>query len=266
MYFVARAMLRLAFLLAAYGLAVVAWLTWPYSLVAMVAIGFSILRRLRSPPRTEFGTARWATEDDLRRAKMLGAKSGMILGKIQLPRVAGSYWRAIWAVLCGKGSAEEVCRRFVEARRANGRGKPTEAVVRLPESVVNISCFSPVGGGKSAGLVIPFLLDGNGAGPKDSFCAVDYKAELALKSAMQRYRMGSDIVLLDPWKMVAGSKLRFPAATLNPLDFIDKDDPEALDHIRDLAEAMVIRTGEEKDPHWADSAEAVIATALGVII
>jgi type IV secretion system protein VirD4 len=61
-------------------------------------------------------------------------------------------------------------------------------------------------------------------------------------------------------------KLPFRTATLNPLDAIDKDDPEAVDHCRDLAEAIVIRTGEENDPHWADSAENLFATVIGAVV
>lgn len=61
-------------------------------------------------------------------------------------------------------------------------------------------------------------------------------------------------------------KLKQRAATFNPLDFIDKDSPLALDECRDLAEALVIRTGEEKEPHWNDSAEAIIAAAIAVVV
>jgi type IV secretion system protein VirD4 len=61
-------------------------------------------------------------------------------------------------------------------------------------------------------------------------------------------------------------KLKRRADTFNPLDFIDKHSPQALDECRDLAEALVIRTGEEKDPHWNDSAEAVIAAVIAVVV
>ena len=61
-------------------------------------------------------------------------------------------------------------------------------------------------------------------------------------------------------------KLKRRADTFNPLDFIDKDSPQALDECRDLAEAMVVRTGQEKDPHWNDSAEAVIAAVIAVVV
>ena len=39
-----------------------------------------------------------------------------------------------------------------------------------------------------------------------------------------------------------------------------------MDDCRDLAEALVIRTGQEKDPHWADSAEAWIAALVALVV
>jgi type IV secretion system protein VirD4 len=60
-------------------------------------------------------------------------------------------------------------------------------------------------------------------------------------------------------------KLPFKSATFNPLDFIDGRDAESLDDCRDIAEALVVRTGAEKDPHWCDKAESDIgglATAV----
>ena len=67
--------------------------------------------------------------------------------------------------------------------------------------------------------------------------------------------------MLDPFKLVTQTP-----DTFNPLDFIDKDSPTAIDECRDLAEALVIRTGQEKDPHWADSAEAWISALTALVV
>jgi type IV secretion system protein VirD4 len=61
-------------------------------------------------------------------------------------------------------------------------------------------------------------------------------------------------------------KLKRRSDTFNPLDGIAASSPEALDECRDLAEAVVIRTGEEKDPHWNDTAEAVIASVIATVV
>ena len=58
--------------------------------------------------------------------------------------------------------------------------------------------------------------------------------------------MGHKVVVLDPFKVVTQTPDQF-----NVLDEIEADSPLAIDDARSLAEALVIRTGEEKDPHWA---------------
>jgi type IV secretion system protein VirD4 len=56
-------------------------------------------------------------------------------------------------------------------------------------------------------------------------------------------------------------KLRFKTATYNPLDFISKESPTAIDDCLSLANALVVRPpgGDQKDRHWDDSAEGGIA-------
>lgn len=54
--------------------------------------------------------------------------------------------------------------------------------------------------------------------------------------------------------------------SLNPIDFIDGDSPDAIDDCRSLAEQLVVRNPDEKEPHWNDAAEMFIAAALvGVV-
>ena len=50
------------------------------------------------------------------------------------------------------------------------------------------------------------------------------------------------------------------------MDFIRADDPEAVDHCNDLAKRLVIRTGDEKEPHWNDSAEMWIAAVILTVV
>ena len=51
-------------------------------------------------------------------------------------------------------------------------------------------------------------------------------------------------MILDPFKVVTQEP-----DTFNPMDQIEADSPLAIDDCRDLAEGLVIRTGQEKDPH-----------------
>jgi type IV secretion system protein VirD4 len=61
-------------------------------------------------------------------------------------------------------------------------------------------------------------------------------------------------------------KLDRRSDTFNPLDFIDRDSPDALDQCRDLAEAIVVRTGQEHERHWGDVAELWIAAMVAVVV
>jgi type IV secretion system protein VirD4 len=62
-------------------------------------------------------------------------------------------------------------------------------------------------------------------------------------------------------------KLDRKSDTLNVLDLIDADSPLAIDEVRELASALVVRTAGEKEPQWNDSAELWIsAMALCVVL
>jgi type IV secretion system protein VirD4 len=62
-------------------------------------------------------------------------------------------------------------------------------------------------------------------------------------------------------------KFPFKSATFNPLDFLDKGSPLALDDCMGIAQALVVRTGDEKDgAHWLDGAEEFISAVAGVVV
>jgi type IV secretion system protein VirD4 len=52
----------------------------------------------------------------------------------------------------------------------------------------------------------------------------------------------------------------------NPVDFVYKDDPYAIDHCNDLGKSLVARQSDERDPHWNDSAEAWISSAIATVV
>ncbi|HVS70803.1 MAG TPA: type IV secretory system conjugative DNA transfer family protein [Phycisphaerae bacterium] len=144
-------------------------------------------------------------------------------------------------------SAEEACRRFYSKQ---------EPVISLPQAV-HTAIFSPTGGGKGVSCVIPFLLT-----CQDSCVILDVKGENARLTAEHRRKyFGHSIVLLDPFRTVTASPDCF-----NPLDFIDRENPLALDEVNDLANALVVRTGEEREPHWNDSAQAFIGAVIATVV
>jgi len=198
-----------------------------------------------------FGTATFAVEEQLRKLGMLAGK-GLIVGTLlgsPRPRLLG----ATLALVNPFVRSSDATSRFVRAVFPGVELKP--AIVRLSRAV-HTAVFAPTGVGKGVSCVIPFLLD-----CRDSCIVVDFKGELAAATMKRRRRMGHRIVLLDPYQMVTKSH-----DTFNPLDFIDKNSPHAIDEIRDLAESQVLRTGQEKEPHWNDVAEAWIGAMIAAVV
>lgn len=208
----------------------------PAALIVLpILMGCFLRRRLRL---TALGTARWADASDLK-----GMSTGLIVGRMDsrpafVSRVKGLFDSSL--------SSKVAVQQFLTSRTG---------FVRLSKAV-HTAVFAPVGVGKSTGLVIPHLLTCS-----DSCVVIDFKGELASITAKARRAMGHRVVLLDPFKVVANTPDSF-----NPLDFIDPNEPLAIDECRDLAEALVVRTGQEKEPHWLDSAEVWMGAMIAAVV
>jgi type IV secretion system protein VirD4 len=196
---------------------------------------------------TTLGSARWADAADLRAVGMLDARSGLILGRMTDNR--RHFLPALRSLFNPRVDSTTACRLFIAAIR----NQTAKQLVKL--NAVHAAVFAPTGVGKGVSLVVPFLQTCS-----DSCVVVDFKGELARLTADRRRAMGHHVVILDPYMQVTRTPGR-----LNPLDGIDKDSPLAIDDCRDMANALVIRTGEEKDPHWVDSAETWISAMLAVV-
>lgn len=265
MYRLSRLMLLLSVVLFAYCIALAAFLAIRQQVppdkqglagaILIVSVLAILARRKVRRIFTAFGTAAWASYAELERAGMIGAGTGLILGRIK--REGAPIVCAVKALSNKCLNPKAACREFFANLRPWKRKKG--CLVRLPQAV-HTMVVAPTGVGKGVSCILPFLFT-----CEESCAVVDFKGENALLTAEHRRRMGNKIVILDPF-LVTTKKLKRRADTFNPLDFIDKDSPQALDECRDLAESVVIRTGEEKDPHWNDSAEAVIAAAIAVVV
>jgi type IV secretion system protein VirD4 len=219
-------------------------MAFPWSLIVPLII---LARRQGHWWSWAHGTARWATASDLK--GMVNASEGLILGRLESP--PPSVWAGIRA-LFSRRSSLEACQTFLQALRR----KPSNDMVRLSKAC-HIAVFAPPGMGKGVSVVIPYLLT-----CEDSMVVVDFKGELAKETAEFRKRkFGHRIVYLDPFKVATPSPDSF-----NALDWIDKDSETAIDECRDLAEALVIRTGQEKDPHFTDAAEIWIASMIALVV
>ena len=54
--------------------------------------------------------------------------------------------------------------------------------------------------------------------------------------------------------------------SFNPFDFIDPDSDLAIDDCRDVAESLVVRTGQEKEPFWLDAAESWLTAMSAMLV
>ena len=250
MYRLARFILVAAVVAGLLDLVTLAALGWPVTalpLIVAIAIHFRAGRRRGS--LTTLGSARWADVEDLQHAGMVGASYGLILGRLERSRRPRRH--AIRDLFNRRKRSREVCTQFFMFCR---RGR--KPVVRLPNAI-HTAVFSPSGGGKGVSCVIPFLMT-----CPESAVVIDFKGENARISAEHRRKyFGHKVVLLDPYKQVTQTPDSF-----NPLSFIEKDSTLAIDACNELAKAIVVRSDQEKEPHWADSAEAWIAAIIGVVL
>jgi|SRR5579884_1581701 len=129
-------------------------------------------------------------------------------------------------------------------------------LIRLPKNTVHTSIFAPTGAGKGVSLIVPWLrtcIPGS--------CVItDPKGENYRLTAEWRRAMGHETIKLDPFEICGpGSQ------TFNPLSLIP-DGPGCVDDAHVLAEAMVVRSGEEREPHWNNMAANVMRGVLSLIL
>ncbi len=248
MYLLIRLMLIAALGLTAYSVILFCLMGGVWCWVALGVLLLLVALKSKGKVLWAYGTAACATEGDLRWAGMLAAKRGLILGRLVGGR-ALTFFERVRVLLSRRIPARDACEQFLgPAKRKDGG-----PLVRLPNAV-HTAVFAPTGVGKGVSFVVPFLLT-----CEESCVVVDFKGELASLTAGARRRMGHDIVILDPFGSCAKTTMPFKPSTFNPLDFIDKDSPAAIDDCNALAQSLVVRTGEEKEPHWLDAAESWIA-------
>jgi type IV secretion system protein VirD4 len=176
--------------------------------------------------------------------------NGLILGHTE---GKASKLRGIKALFDRSLSDKAACQRFLQAFQR----KPTaKHLVRLT-TAIHSAVFAPSGAGKNVSVVEPFLFTS-----PESCIVTDLKGENAeLTGQFREEVFGQKIMRLDPWRLTTDKPAR-----CNVLDLIDPKDPEALDKIRALAEAVVEKNPNEREPHWPLKAEEFIAGAIAAVI
>jgi type IV secretion system protein VirD4 len=243
MYKSSRRMLQIAYGSLLTVCLMVASMIGPPAFAVIVSVAFyHLVWKRRGQVFTAHGTAKWASASEMRRAGMLSASTGLILGRVH---DRGGWW----SLFDKRIGDKEACERATKGRKC------PDPIVRLPNAV-HTAVFAPTSVGKGVSCIIPFLLD-----CQESCVVLDLKGEIYQATAAHRERMGHRIVALDPFRNVTQTP-----DSLNPLAFINPNSDQALDECRDLAESLVIRTGEEKEEHWNSSAEAWIGAMMAATV
>lgn len=118
--------------------------------------------------------------------------------------------------------------------------------------------------GKGTRVVIPTLL----RYLTGSALVIDPKGENAAITARARQNpfpgFSQTVHIVNPWGELAPTfqQLGFSPATYNPLDILDRDDPNAVATAQALASAICPREKGGKDSYWSESAASVLTAVL----
>jgi type IV secretory pathway TraG/TraD family ATPase VirD4 len=111
--------------------------------------------------------------------------------------------------------------------------------------------------GKGTRVIVPTLLRYAG-----SMFVIDPKGEnAAITARVRRDSLGQKVHILNPWNVLGDEfkELGFTTATYNPLDLIDRDDPNAVAIAESLADAICPAPIGHKDDFWKDSSKSLLA-------
>lgn len=113
---------------------------------------------------------------------------------------------------------------------------------------------APTRSGKGTTQIIPNLLSYEG-----SVLVVDPKGENALITAKRRFDMGQDVHIVDPWGIVDVEGIE--TSSFNPLDWLDKHNPDITENSMILADALIIGDSHS-DSFWEEEAKALLQGLL----
>src|SRR5882672_5209589 len=92
---------------------------------------------------------------------------------------------------------------------------------------------------------------------RGSVLATDPKAELANITAARRAALGQKVHVLDPFEN-ASPQIAHLRKSYNPMAVVKPGSQTIIEDAGMIADALVVRTGQEKDPHWDESAKNFI--------
>lgn len=95
-----------------------------------------------------------------------------------------------------------------------------------------------------------------------SVIAIDPKGELATKTAHHRRALGQDVFVLDPFERAEGAAAQM-RAQYNPVKVLTLESESTIEDAVQLIDAQIVKSDQEKDPHWNESAGTAL---LGLLL
>ena len=228
-----------------------------------------------------YGSARWAESKDLKAEGVMTIPASRVAGG-----ECGAEEKRAFLLGCDADPAEltkDMRQGYNEMLGAISEG--TEKLVRKVAGEHHgraylgwagdghILTVAPTRSGKGVGLVVPNLLHYPG-----SVIVVDPKGEnYAVTHRWRKEKLGQRIVCIDPFHVATDKEAK--TDSINPLDgIVDyakppetylKQNPELLDEVGMIADSLVVRPADEKDPHWNDKCRTllkglILATVYGL--
>ena len=118
--------------------------------------------------------------------------------------------------------------------------------------------LAPTGSGKGVASIIPNLLH-----CERSIVVVDPKGENYMVTAEHRKRLGQEVVLLDPFGLIASmSDEGISSCSLNPLDLLQVNSSSFEDDAQMIAELLMAERSVKSDPFWDASAKGVLTAII----
>jgi type IV secretion system protein VirD4 len=169
---------------------------------------------------------------------------------------------AQWVRHHTKPTAERCVRRGVTFGKssypkipANTIGAP---VTSLPETHSLIVARTRAG--KGTRVILPTLLRYD-----QSMLVIDPKGEnAAVTGRIRRDSLGHKVHILNPWGELAEhyASLGFSTATYNPLDALDRNDPNVVAIAQNFATTICPTPADSRDPFWSRSAANILTAVL----
>lgn len=129
--------------------------------------------------------------------------------------------------------------------------------------------FGGTGSGKSARVIMSALLDMSG---NRSIVCIDPSGELAAVTAPWRGKpksqggAGNRIVILNPFGVLTDYYEDLEGVGFNPLAALDPNSDDFEEDAALLAEAMISVNADSKDPHWDESARALLTAIIMYVV